>query len=193
MPAWRRAPHFALRGFAIARLRRTGGRTEFLHPTGMSLDFAARNSGGRGGIRTHGTFYRSLDFESSAFDRTQPPFLEKLFTTTRDNPCHRRDIQIRRGGRSLGPQALPGKEKQVSFDNNGPPRAPCSHPVPWQKWWAGQGYPALRDLQFGLRLKRLALRVRQSRRNNGSGLGGTRTHNQRLKRATPFIDYQRFT
>ena len=34
-----------------------------------------REFGGRGGIRTHGTFYRSLDFESSAFDRAQPPFL----------------------------------------------------------------------------------------------------------------------
>ena len=31
-------------------------------------------NGGRGGIRTHGTVARSLDFESSAFDRTQPPF-----------------------------------------------------------------------------------------------------------------------
>ena len=31
-------------------------------------------SGGRGGIRTPGTFDRSFDFESSALNRTQPPF-----------------------------------------------------------------------------------------------------------------------
>ncbi len=30
---------------------------------------------GRGGIRTPGTFNRSFDFESSALNRTQPPFL----------------------------------------------------------------------------------------------------------------------
>src|SRR4051794_39160161 len=32
-------------------------------------------NGGRGGIRTHGAFNSTLDFESSALDRTQPPFL----------------------------------------------------------------------------------------------------------------------
>ena len=32
-------------------------------------------AGGRGGIRTHGGFNPTLDFESSAFNRTQPPFL----------------------------------------------------------------------------------------------------------------------
>ena len=32
-------------------------------------------NGGRGGIRTHGAFNSTLDFESSAFNRTQPPFL----------------------------------------------------------------------------------------------------------------------
>ena len=30
--------------------------------------------GGRGGIRTHGGFKPTLDFESSALNRTQPPF-----------------------------------------------------------------------------------------------------------------------
>ena len=30
--------------------------------------------GGRGGIRTHGDISATLDFESSAFNRTQPPF-----------------------------------------------------------------------------------------------------------------------
>src|SRR5438552_1805361 len=30
--------------------------------------------GGRGGIRTHGGFNPTLDFESSALNRTQPPF-----------------------------------------------------------------------------------------------------------------------
>ncbi len=34
--------------------------------------------GGRGGIRTHGDITATLDFESSALDRTQPPF---RFTT----------------------------------------------------------------------------------------------------------------
>jgi hypothetical protein len=34
--------------------------------------------GGRGGIRTHGWFNPTLDFESSALNRTQPPFLGKL-------------------------------------------------------------------------------------------------------------------
>ena len=37
-----------------------------------------RANGGRGGIRTHGTVARSLDFESSAFDRAQPPFRTAL-------------------------------------------------------------------------------------------------------------------
>src|SRR5438067_13837667 len=32
-------------------------------------------SGGRGGIRTHGGFNPTLDFESSALNRTRPPFL----------------------------------------------------------------------------------------------------------------------
>jgi hypothetical protein len=31
-------------------------------------------AGGRGGIRTHGGFNPTLDFESSALNRTQPPF-----------------------------------------------------------------------------------------------------------------------
>ena len=35
--------------------------------------------GGRGGIRTHGEFNPTLDFESSAFNRTQPPFLGPSF------------------------------------------------------------------------------------------------------------------
>ncbi len=33
------------------------------------------SDGGRGGIRTHGEFNPTLDFESSALNRTQPPFL----------------------------------------------------------------------------------------------------------------------
>ena len=39
-----------------------------------------RTAGGRGGIRTHGEFNPTLDFESSALNRTQPPFL-LLFPT----------------------------------------------------------------------------------------------------------------
>ncbi len=34
-----------------------------------------REISGRGGIRTHGWFNPTLDFESSALNRTQPPFL----------------------------------------------------------------------------------------------------------------------
>ena len=40
-------------------------------------------TGGRGGIRTHGEFNPTLDFESSALNRTQPPFL-LLFPTAFD-------------------------------------------------------------------------------------------------------------
>jgi hypothetical protein len=35
-------------------------------------------SGGRGGIRTHGEFYPTFDFESSALNRAQPPFRYEL-------------------------------------------------------------------------------------------------------------------
>jgi hypothetical protein len=35
----------------------------------------ARKTGGRAGIRTLGGFNPTLDFESSALNRTQPPFL----------------------------------------------------------------------------------------------------------------------
>ena len=45
------------------------------HPTGMFQD-RLRRIGGRGGIRTHGWFNPTLDFESSALNRTQPPFLK---------------------------------------------------------------------------------------------------------------------
>ena len=45
-----------------------------LHPTGM-FQHRLRRTGGRGGIRTHGWFNPTLDFESSALNRTQPPFL----------------------------------------------------------------------------------------------------------------------
>jgi hypothetical protein len=40
---------------------------------------------GRGGIRTHGAFYSTLDFESSALDRTQPPF-HLIFNDLRSCP-----------------------------------------------------------------------------------------------------------
>jgi hypothetical protein len=38
-----------------------------------------REAGGRGGIRTRGEFNPTLDFESSALNRTQPPFLDYSF------------------------------------------------------------------------------------------------------------------
>ncbi len=34
-------------------------------------------NGGRGGIRTRGGNYPTFDFESSALNRTQPPFLNE--------------------------------------------------------------------------------------------------------------------
>ena len=42
---------------------------------GGGSEGVVRGHGGRGGIRTHGRFNPTLDFESSAFNRTQPPFL----------------------------------------------------------------------------------------------------------------------
>ena len=55
-----------------ARLELRSNPTSGMGPAALDLEVP---HGGRGGIRTHGTFYRSLDFESSAFDRAQPPFL----------------------------------------------------------------------------------------------------------------------
>ncbi len=48
-------------------------------------------AGGRGGIRTHGGFNPTLDFESSALNRTQPPFLP-LAAREQDNPLTAREI-----------------------------------------------------------------------------------------------------
>jgi hypothetical protein len=45
----------------------------------MQAIFRAGKNGGRGGIRTHGRDEPTLDFESSAFNRTQPPFLKNEF------------------------------------------------------------------------------------------------------------------
>ena len=41
-------------------------------------------TGGRGGIRTHGGFNPTLDFESSALNRTQPPFHRQFARSTID-------------------------------------------------------------------------------------------------------------
>jgi hypothetical protein len=51
------------------------------HRSAISL----RSFGGRGGIRTHGDISATLDFESSAFNQTQPPFQNVRTLTTRIN------------------------------------------------------------------------------------------------------------
>ena len=45
------------------------------HLTKNALGSQAKN--GRGGIRTHGEFNPTYDFESYALNRTRPPFLEE--------------------------------------------------------------------------------------------------------------------
>ena len=47
---------------------------KLLVPTTQSMN------GGRGGIRTRGEFNPTFDFESSALNRAQPPFLHISFT-----------------------------------------------------------------------------------------------------------------
>src|SRR3954469_19979523 len=44
------------------------------YQTLTSFPATYKETGGRGGIRTHGGFNPTLDFESSALNRTQPPF-----------------------------------------------------------------------------------------------------------------------
>jgi hypothetical protein len=56
------------------------------------LKRAALRSGGRGGIRTHGEFNPTFDFESSALNRTQPPF---HFSTARLATVARRIMSVR--------------------------------------------------------------------------------------------------
>ena len=75
-------------GVGLSRLRRAlrvwlrprnradarGSQTAFSSHQQVKTISLRSLSGGRGGIRTHGTVSCSLDFESSAFNRTQPPF-----------------------------------------------------------------------------------------------------------------------
>ena len=53
--------------------------------------------GGRGGIRTHGGFNPTLDFESSALNRTQPPFRCKIDEDKIDKRSNRSAVIIKRG------------------------------------------------------------------------------------------------
>ena len=69
----------------------------------------AFRSGGRGGIRTHGWFNPTLDFESSALDRTQPPF---LFLN------RSRELATKRKKLSLKPKIRQG-ERRYSTTGNG--------------------------------------------------------------------------
>jgi hypothetical protein len=50
-------------------------RLELRSSSHRDVSSRLRRIGGRGGIRTHGGFNPTLDFESSALNRTQPPFL----------------------------------------------------------------------------------------------------------------------
>ena len=52
--------------------------TEKRDPAGDLVAIDSGRTGGRGGIRTHGEFYPTFDFESSALNRTQPPFLDAI-------------------------------------------------------------------------------------------------------------------
>ena len=68
-------------GIGTLALARPTSRTAFSSPILFAYPAATRGQrndrevfGGRGGIRTHGEFNPTLDFESSALNRTQPPF-----------------------------------------------------------------------------------------------------------------------
>ena len=54
-----------------------------------SLNGRDLGDGGRGGIRTHGWFNPTFDFESSALNRAQPPFLLMLNDLRSATPCPR--------------------------------------------------------------------------------------------------------
>src|SRR4051794_6179090 len=61
------------------RLHTSGGVVALTQRQVGAVDPTARSHfGGRGGIRTHGGFNPTLDFESSALNRTQPPFLLEI-------------------------------------------------------------------------------------------------------------------
>ena len=57
-------------GFHVSEM--TGESARFLE--GVTKARLRGKHGGRGGIRTHGAFNSTFDFESSALNRTQPPF-----------------------------------------------------------------------------------------------------------------------
>jgi hypothetical protein len=50
----------------------------------LAFDKLLKKNNGRDGIRTHGDISATLDFESSAFNRTQPPFPRELWD---HSPC----------------------------------------------------------------------------------------------------------
>ncbi len=77
---------------ARIRLAFLGTIVEFIYRPNTADQWTSERTGGRGGIRTHGEFNPTLDFESSAFNRTQPPF---LFAR-----------RSRRAGASMSPQRV---------------------------------------------------------------------------------------
>ncbi len=73
----------------MAAVARTGGGKfrAFVRP---DSPLAVRN-GGRGGIRTHGEFNPTFDFESSALNRAQPPFLDERYYESARRICNRKN------------------------------------------------------------------------------------------------------
>ena len=63
------------------------------------ISASSSRAGGRGGIRTHGEFNPTLDFESSALNRTQPPFLLPFLqrSSLRENGKPRKSIDLEPG------------------------------------------------------------------------------------------------
>ena len=73
------------------RTREGGLRNRDRDASSRETPFLSRN-GGRGGIRTRGRFNPTLDFESSALNRTQPPFrCRAAESSSRMSVCKRED------------------------------------------------------------------------------------------------------
>jgi hypothetical protein len=72
--AQQRNPNVRLSGVSLMLRGSDADTSEFCASMTVSAGRGYEKNGGRGGIRTRGTFYSSFDFESSALNRTQPPF-----------------------------------------------------------------------------------------------------------------------
>ena len=102
--------------------------------------------GGRGGIRTHGGFNPTLDFESSASTRTQPPFLRfapfgpllKRRTTVLNEECV--DGTFLPGNSSLGEETKSTQTRQEEV-SSAAERNELGHPgdMPWTSLFLRRG------------------------------------------------------